>query len=33
MKNYENVMIEILFFPTEDIIRTSDDTVDMPDFA
>lgn len=37
MKNYENIMIEVLFFPAEDVIRTSDpdkdNTENMPDFA
>lgn len=37
MKNYENMSIEILFFPAEDVIRTSDpnkdNVTDMPDFA
>jgi len=34
MKQYENISIEILFFQSEDVIRTSldDNTGNMPDF-
>ena len=34
MKNYENISIEILLFPCEDVIRTSnnDNLGEMPDF-
>ncbi len=33
-KMYENVELELVFFSTEDIVRTSlnDNTTDMPEF-
>ena len=36
MKQYQNITVEILFFPAEDVLTMStsnDNVTDMPDFA